>query len=155
MMALSTIGLDGYPDSRYLLLKEVKDGQFIFFTNYNSQKGQEISHNNKVSMLFYWPCKYWSIRIQGDAEKISAEESDQYFTSRPLGSQASAIVSNQSHVIPDDKEGFVISILQDEKRWGSDKESRIWRSHFEATRKLGRIQSDSSKVRVLARWNFP
>ena len=107
MMALSTVGLDGYPDSRYVLMKEVKDGSFVFFTNYDSQKGQEIEHNSKVALMFYWPSKFWAVRIQGDASKVSAAESDEYFKSRPLSSQAAAIVSNQSHVIPDDKQEFV------------------------------------------------
>lgn len=110
-MNLSTIGLDGYPDSRMVLMKEVKDGSFIFFTNYGSQKGQEIEQNNKVALMFYWPSKYWAVRIQGDATKTSADESDAYFKSRPIASQATAIVSHQSHVIADDKQEFVRKAL--------------------------------------------
>ena len=109
MMAVSTMGLDGYPNSRYVLLKEVRDGQFVFYSNYQSQKGKELEKNNKVALLFYWPSKYWSVRIQGEASKAPAAESDQYFLSRPIGSQAGAICSHQSQLITDNKEKLVIS----------------------------------------------
>lgn len=107
MMSVSTIGLDGYPNSRYVLLKEVKDGHFIFFTNYGSTKGQEIQANNKVCLSFYWPSKFWAVRIQGEAFKISPEENSDYFLSRPLLSQAASICSKQSSVLSDSKDEFV------------------------------------------------
>lgn len=113
MMSLSTIGLDGYPNCRYVLMKEVKDGHFIFFSNYSSLKGHEIELNNKVSLVFYWPSLFWSVRIQGDASKVPAEESDEYFKSRPLESQAASIYSKQSSVIPDEKDEFVECINSD------------------------------------------
>lgn len=110
MMVISTIGLDGYPDSRHVLLKEVKHGHFVFFTNYNSEKGHQIAKNNKVSLLFFWPSKVWAVRIQGDAEKLPDDENDAYFKSRPFGNQASSILSHQSEVLHEDKEKFVGSL---------------------------------------------
>lgn len=65
MMCLSTLGEDGFPNSRYVLLKEVNHGGFIFYTNYESQKGKEIEKNNKVSINFYWPTLNRSVRVKG------------------------------------------------------------------------------------------
>ena len=107
MMAVSTVGLNGYPNSRYVLLKGLHEGNFVFFTNYDSEKGHEIEKCPKVSLLFIWPSKHWSVRIQGDVEKTSAEESDKYFKSRPLASQAAAACSQQSHVIDEDRSKYV------------------------------------------------
>jgi pyridoxamine 5'-phosphate oxidase len=107
MMAITTIGLDGYPNSRYVLLKGVHDGAFVFFTNYQSEKGREIEKCPKGHMLFIWPSKSWSVRIKGDIEKSSPEESDAYFKSRPLASQAAAACSKQSQVMADDKTEWV------------------------------------------------
>jgi pyridoxamine 5'-phosphate oxidase len=107
MMALSTMGLDGYPDSRHVLLKEVKDGHFVFFTNYNSEKGHQIAKNNRVSLLFFWPSKTWAVRIQGDCDKLPDDENDAYFKCRPFGNQASSILSHQSEIMEEDKEKFV------------------------------------------------
>lgn len=97
-MSLSTIGLSGYPNNRIVLLKELDHG-FVFFTNYNSQKGQEIAANPKSSLTFFWPELERQVRIIGDLEKVSPKESDTYFFSRPYGSQIGAWTSPQSHEI--------------------------------------------------------
>lgn len=94
--ALSTCGNDKIPHSRIVLLKDYNDKGFTFFTNYNSEKGRNISENNNVSMLFFWDRLERQIRINGKAKKISAEVSDDYFNSRPYESQIGAIASNQS-----------------------------------------------------------
>jgi pyridoxamine 5'-phosphate oxidase len=96
-MILST-GLQ-QPTSRVVLLKEVRKNALVFFTNYSSQKGRDIASNGNVSLLFFWQNLERQVRIEGIATKVSAEESDEYFYSRPLESQIGAIASSQSNVL--------------------------------------------------------
>jgi pyridoxamine 5'-phosphate oxidase len=96
---LSTVNSDGQPSARVLLLKGVDQGGFEFYTNYKSDKGQEIDFNPKVALSLFWPALERQIRIEGIAEKLSETESTTYFKSRPHGSQVSAWVSPQSNVI--------------------------------------------------------
>ncbi len=98
-MTLSTIGLDGYPKSRVVLLKKFTYEGFIFYTNYQSEKGLAIHNNPNVCLSFFWPGAERQIIIKGKAEKIAKNLSDGYFESRPRGSQLGAIVSNQSRVV--------------------------------------------------------
>lgn len=98
-MTVSTIGLDGYPKNRVVLLKKYTHEGFIFFTNYNSEKGKAIEMNPNVCLSFFWPNMERQIIIKGKAEKIAENLSDGYFESRPEGSKLGAIVSNQSNVI--------------------------------------------------------
>ena len=98
-MTLATIGLDGYPKSRVVLLKKYTYEGFIFYTNYNSEKGKAISINPNVCLSFFWHGAERQIIIKGSVEKIAENLSDGYFESRPRGSQLGAIVSNQSEVI--------------------------------------------------------
>lgn len=100
-MTVSTIGLDGFPKSRVVLLKKFNEEGFIFFTNYNSEKGKAILNNSNICLSFFWHSMERQIIIKGIAEKTSENVSDNYFASRPVGSQLGAIVSNQSEVIPD------------------------------------------------------
>jgi pyridoxamine 5'-phosphate oxidase len=97
-MVLSTVS-DGKPSSRIVLLKEVTNGRFIFFTNYESRKGREIGENNAVALNFFWQHLQRQIRIEGTATRIPESDSEQYFNERPLESRISAIVSPQSSVI--------------------------------------------------------
>lgn len=99
-MTLTTIGLDGFPKSRVVLLKKYTNEGFIFYTNYNSEKGKAIDKNPNVGLSFFWPSLERQIIIKGVAEKIAENLSDGYFESRPRGSQLGAVVSNQSDVIP-------------------------------------------------------
>ncbi|XAR62108.1 Pyridoxal 5'-phosphate synthase [Bertholletia excelsa] len=99
-MALSTAGKDGKPSSRMVLLKGVDKDGFVWYTNYESRKAREISENPYASLLFYWDCLNRQVRVEGFVEKVSDEESEQYFHSRPRGSQIGAIASKQSTVIP-------------------------------------------------------
>lgn len=99
-MILSTVSKTLEVSSRVVLLKEVVHDAFRFFTNYGSQKGHEINENSNVSLLFFWPYSEKQIRIKGKAIKTPAAVSDEYFYSRPLGSQAGAIASQQSSVLP-------------------------------------------------------
>lgn len=102
-MCLSTIGLNGFPNGRIVLLKEMDHG-FVFFTNYESEKGQEIAANPKASLTFFWPELERQVRIMGKLEKVKSEESDKYFHSRPMGSQIGAWTSPQSKEIADREE---------------------------------------------------
>jgi pyridoxamine 5'-phosphate oxidase len=85
--------------SRILLLKEIKQEGFIFFTNYESQKGIDLAKHPQASMNFYWNDLFRQIRVEGVVKKISAQDSDEYFYSRPRASQIGAVVSAQSRVL--------------------------------------------------------
>lgn len=98
-MTISTIGLDGFPKSRVVLLKKYTHEGFIFYTNYNSEKGKAIAANNNVCISFFWHAAEKQIIIKGKAEKIAENLSDGYFESRPKGSQLGALVSNQSEIV--------------------------------------------------------
>lgn len=99
-MMLSTVDAELQPHSRMVLLKELTDEGFVFFTNYEGNKGLQILHNQKVSLLFFWPVLERQVRITGNAEKISEQDSEEYFKMRPLFSQISAWASPQSRKIP-------------------------------------------------------
>lgn len=99
-MTVSTIGLDGFPKNRVVLLKKYTFEGFIFYTNYESEKGRAIANNPHVCISFFWPNLERQIIIKGKAEKIPENLSDGYFESRPEGSRLGAIVSDQSSVIP-------------------------------------------------------
>lgn len=98
-LVLSTVDKDGFPDARVVLLKGLSEGKFLFYTNYQSQKGQQLLTNNRASMTFYWPSICKQVRIRGLVDKVSAKLSDEYFSSRPIESQLGAIASHQSQVI--------------------------------------------------------
>jgi pyridoxamine 5'-phosphate oxidase len=99
-MTVSTIGLDGFPKSRVVLLKKFSEEGFVFFSNYHSEKGKAIAANANVCLSFFWPAMERQVIIKGYAVKTSAIVSDNYFDSRPEGSKLGAIVSKQSDVIP-------------------------------------------------------
>ncbi|HDZ03550.1 pyridoxamine 5'-phosphate oxidase [Maribacter sp.] len=98
-MTVSTVGLDGFPKSRVVLLKKYTHEGFIFYTNYNSEKGRAIAENPKICISFFWPNLERQIIIKGTAEKLAKNLSDGYFESRPDGSKLGALVSEQSTVI--------------------------------------------------------
>ncbi|MDC0874648.1 pyridoxamine 5'-phosphate oxidase [Flavobacteriaceae bacterium] len=100
-MTLSTLGLDDFPKSRIVLLKALIEEGFVFYTNYQSEKGASIAHHSKVGLAFFWPPLERQVIIKGEAVKLTNEASDAYFQSRPKGSQIGAIVSDQSKVISD------------------------------------------------------
>ena len=94
---LSTVDLKSHqPNSRILYLKDLRDNELVFYTNYNSDKAVQLDTNRKASMLFFWPGLQRQIRINGIVSKVSTEESDQYFSSRPRSSQIGAWASHQS-----------------------------------------------------------
>ncbi len=98
-MTLATVDESGRPDARVVLLKEVDDRGFVFFTNYDSRKGRELAVNAYAALVLFWEPLHRQVRVQGRVERVTAEESDAYFASRPRGSQLGAIVSPQSQPI--------------------------------------------------------
>ena len=99
-MTVASFGLDGFPKSRVVLLKHYDEEGFVFYTNYNSEKGKSILRNPNICLSFFWHSLERQVIIKGMAEKTSSMVSDSYFASRPVGSQLGAIVSDQSEVIP-------------------------------------------------------
>jgi pyridoxamine 5'-phosphate oxidase len=118
-MTLATATKDGRPSARIVLLKSVDDNGFVFYTNYQSLKGRDLAENPQACLLFYWPKVWRQVRIDGKIEKVSAEESEEYFQSRPLGSKLGAWASNQSEVV-DSRETLEERFAELEKRFGGD-----------------------------------
>ncbi len=117
-MTVATIGLDGYPKSRVVLLKKYTYEGFIFYTNYESEKGKAIMKNPNVCLSFFWHNLERQIIIKGSAEKIATNLSDGYFESRPEGSKLGAIVSKQSEVIAS-REVLEEGLLELEKKYAN------------------------------------
>jgi pyridoxamine 5'-phosphate oxidase len=100
-MAFATATPDGKPAVRIVLLKEVDDRGFVFYTNYSSRKGEELERNPLGALVFFWRELHRQVRIEGSLTMVAAEESNEYFASRPRESQVGALASPQSKVIPD------------------------------------------------------
>jgi pyridoxamine 5'-phosphate oxidase len=115
-MTVATIGLDGFPKSRVVLLKKFDEEGFVFYTNYNSEKGKAIIENPNVCLSFFWPTVERQIIIKGRAEKTADIISDNYFASRPDGSKLGALVSPQSEVILN-RDFLEHSLIELEKEW--------------------------------------
>jgi pyridoxamine 5'-phosphate oxidase len=98
-MTLATATGDGKPSARMVLLKGFDERGFVFYTNYDSRKGRELAQNRRAALVLYWQPLEQQIRIEGRVTKVTPEESDKYFQSRPLGSRFSASISKQSSVI--------------------------------------------------------
>lgn len=126
-VSLGTAFADGRISVRTILLKEFDEKGFVFFTNYESRKGSQLSLNPRAAMLFYWPETARQVRIEGLTGKISEEDSAAYFQTRPRESQLSARASNQSSVIPD--RNYLENKFLHEKKKYSDKpveKPRYW-----------------------------
>jgi pyridoxamine 5'-phosphate oxidase len=95
-MALATVDDEGLPNVRMVLMKDYSEAGFVFYTNYESQKGQEIQSNMKAALLFHWKSLRRQVRVRGLVEKVSAAEADAYFNSRPRDSRIGAWASAQS-----------------------------------------------------------
>jgi pyridoxamine 5'-phosphate oxidase len=128
-MTLATVRTDGRPAARIVLLKGFDPNGFVFYTNYESRKGEELAAHPFAALVFNWLELQRQVRIEGSIEKISAEESDRYFQSRPKGSQIGAWVSPQSKVIPNrevleekqallDQQYADTSVLPRPENWG-------------------------------------
>jgi pyridoxamine 5'-phosphate oxidase len=99
-MTLSTVDANNKPHSRVVLLKGIEEGDFVFYTNWQSEKGSELEQNPNAALCFLWLELERQVRIEGVAEKLSQEESEEYFKKRPYKSQIGALASNQSSVVP-------------------------------------------------------
>lgn len=127
-MTLATSSSNGVPSARIVLLKEFTLEGFVFYTNYNSNKGKEIANNPYAALVFFWADLERQVRIEGVVQKISEEESSSYFYSRPKGSQLGAVTSPQSETIPNRKfledklkaleEEYTIRNIQKPEYWG-------------------------------------
>jgi pyridoxamine 5'-phosphate oxidase len=98
-MTLATATRYGQPSARIVLLKAFDEEGFVFYTNYDSRKGNELEENARACLLIYWSAMWRQVRIEGSVERVSEEESNQYFHSRPLGSKIGAWASEQSSAI--------------------------------------------------------
>ena len=116
-VTLATASGAGAPSARMVLLKGIDERGFVFFTDYESRKAQELAANPRAALLFYWIELEREVRIEGAVEKTSAAESDDYFKSRPLGSRLAAIASPQSAVIAD-RRMLEERYAEAEKRYG-------------------------------------
>lgn len=116
-MTLATASADGIPSARIVLLKGFDEKGFVFYTNYNSFKGQEMKENPRACLVFFWKEMERQVRITGIVEKTTEQESDEYFNSRPMGSRIGAWASQQSEVITD-------------RDWIEENE-KMWQARFE------------------------
>ncbi|MFN2492781.1 MAG: pyridoxamine 5'-phosphate oxidase [Pyrinomonadaceae bacterium] len=98
-MTLATATSDGKPSARMVLLKQVDNSGFVFYTNYSSKKAKELEENPRAALVFYWVQLDRQVRVEGEVERISSAESDEYFATRPRESQIGAIASPQSEII--------------------------------------------------------
>lgn len=117
-MVLSTLGVDGYPSSRLVLLKEVSQGGFVFYTNHLSRKAKEMAANPKVSLVFQWSQPDRQVRVEGEVSQVSVEESDLYWSTRPRGSQLASMASVQSAEIAS-REVLEAEVKRLELKWKS------------------------------------
>ena len=162
-MILNTIGGDGFPKGRVVLLKYFSNKGFTFFTNYNSEKGISIMNNNKVSLTFYWENQERQVIIKGIAEKTEEAINNKYYQSRPFGSKIASYVSeNQSSILPnresmEEKFIFLSSKLKNKKidrpnYWGGytvkPAEYEFWQGRENRLHDRIRYSLDNSK------WNI-
>lgn len=162
-MTLSTATKEGRPSSRIVLLKAFSEEGFVFYTNYHSRKGKEISENNSAALLFFWDKLERQVRIEGTIEKVEAHLSEKYFSSRPYESKLSAVVSEQSEEVPSRE--FLEDRLEALKESGEISRPKNWggyilkANYFEfwqgrASRLHDRIvyelQNDAWKIKRLA-----
>ena len=104
VMIVASVAANGQPSQRIVLLKKIDQNGFVFFTNYESRKAGELSTNSKISLLFPWNIIDRQVKVCGDVEKITVEQTSEYFFSRPKGSQLAAIASKQSSVLTSRRE---------------------------------------------------
>jgi len=113
VMSLSTATADGIPSARMVLFKQLDARGFVFYTNYSSRKSRELEANPNAALVFYWAAMHRSVRILGKVEKLSKEESEEYYNSRPIGSRLGAWASNQSSVIQEGEVQERLHVVED------------------------------------------
>lgn len=129
-MTVATVSTDGHPSTRTVLLKGVENGRFIFFTNYESRKGRQLTANPYISLSFVWHKLERQIHIEGKAERCAPADSDAYFASRPYKSKIGARISPQSHVIGSRME-IMRAFVREAATWIGAK--------YQTSRQLGRF----------------
>ena len=154
-MTLATVDLYGCPSARIVLLKQFSEKGFEFFTNYESQKGNDISDNQNVALLFFWSSLERQVRVVGHAERIPASESDKYFLSRPLESQLAVYASPQSRVIPN-REYLVDRFLLFQKQFSSERIKRPdnWGGYRVVPKSIEFWQGGSARLHDRLRYTF-
>jgi pyridoxamine 5'-phosphate oxidase len=118
-MTLATVGADGAPDARIVLLKGIESEGFVFYTNYASRKGQQLALRPAGCLVFLWTALERQVRIEGVTEKVPQRDADAYFATRPLGSRLSAWASPQSEPVAD-RETLERALTEAEKRYGAE-----------------------------------
>lgn len=118
-MTLATVSAAGRPSARIVLLKDVDRAGFVFYSNYESRKGRELAAKPEAALLFHWIELEREVRVEGRVERVSACESDDYFSSRPLGSRHAAIASPQSETVPD-RAALEARFAETAKRYGDN-----------------------------------
>ncbi|RKO68314.1 pyridoxamine 5'-phosphate oxidase [Sphingobacterium puteale] len=118
-MVLSTVSLQHLPSSRIVLLKDISEGGLVFFTNYESRKGEEMKTNPHAALLFFWPELQRQIRVEGVIEFVNGSNSDEYFQSRPKASRIGALASPQSREIPN-RDFLEIRVEELQKQYTDD-----------------------------------
>jgi pyridoxamine 5'-phosphate oxidase len=162
-VAVSTVDANGQPDSRIVLLKEIRGGDFIFYTNHSSKKGRDLLKNPKVHLMFFWPEMERQIRIKGKATFMEPAESQIYFNKRPFESRVAAAVSPQSSVVPNrdylEEKFFDILKTKEEtsevempKDWGGVKvkphEFEFWQGRISRLHDRLRFKLDKGQWRI-------
>lgn len=122
-MTVATVGADGRPSARMMLLKGFETGQFVFYTNRESRKGRELEHSRHVALVFYWSELERQVRVEGDVAPVSDAEADEYFRIRPRGSQLGAWASAQSRVLAS-REELERKVADIERRFGEGEVAR-------------------------------
>ncbi|MCT4623546.1 MAG: pyridoxamine 5'-phosphate oxidase [Schleiferiaceae bacterium] len=162
-VTISTVDSAGVPDARVVLLKEVREGNFIFYTNHNSKKGKDLKQNPNVHLLFFWPEMERQIRIKGTAIFMEKEESEIYFNKRPFESRVAAAISPQSEVVPNREylEEKFFNVLKEKeendtvempKQWGGVKiapqEFEFWQG------RISRLHDRLRYLKVEGNWKI-
>ncbi len=137
-MSLATSDKKGNTSVRMVLLKEFSEEGFVFFTNYKSNKGEQLKDNPNAALLFFWPELQRQVRIEGTVKKVTSQVSDDYFISRPFDSQIAAITSAQSTVIPD--RSFLDNLYNDNKKIFTPKNAKRPRDWGGYTLRAKRIE---------------
>jgi pyridoxamine 5'-phosphate oxidase len=118
-MTVATASRDGHPSARVLLLRGLDERGFVFYTNYESQKGRELSENPRAALVFHWDALHRQVRAEGSVERVPRAESEAYFAGRPAGSRIAAWASDQSTVVPGGREELERRFRDTEQRFAT------------------------------------
>lgn len=124
-MTLATADLDGKPSARIVLLKEVSEDGFVFYTNYSSRKGQELELNPDAALVFFWAELERQVRVEGKVERVPREKSVAYAHTRPRGSQLGALVSHQSGIVSGGREYLEAKLKDAETRYADTETTKL------------------------------